>query len=198
MTPALWGQIVGKWANVDRIVPADAQPTAAACRAAHALYYLSAPFSLRGGDIASSVRPDGRVLGRTHAVVVNCITEATVFEHSIDLISGAPDDNGDTDASPAGSWNAPATAALARVPLPFGGIARIALVRAPLAYVNAPDPPGSADGAYRLFAHADGSRAEPSILPIVDVNGKRVTVLIQSAVLPQPGDYVEFVRTATQ
>ena len=194
ITPALWSAIVGKWVNAERIVPAAAEPTPESCRAAHALYYVEAGFSLRGGDLASSSRPDGRILARSHAVVVNCISQSTVYDHQFDLISAAPDDGGDIEGSTAAAWSASAGATLAKAPSPLTGVARIATVRPPLAYIDLPEQPANADGGYRIFARADGTRMASVVMPIVEAAGRRVGLLILEAqAMPQAGDYVEFV-----
>ena len=63
---AEWTRIVDAWANVEHLVRAEGEPTLASCREAHALYYLKAPFLLRGDSLVTSVqRAVASALART-------------------------------------------------------------------------------------------------------------------------------------
>jgi hypothetical protein len=192
MAPATWTGIVGRYANAERVVAVTAEPQIADCRAAKALYILKAPFELAGADIAHSIDPDGRLKGQTHVVVINCISTKTVYDSTIALASAPPASSGDLENTTDVSWDSAAQAQLARYPLPLYSISRIVSIHEQYAYIDVPAYALKNAGAYRIFAHANGDPAPESILPVIDLGTRLVSLLIlQSQPKPQVGDYVE-------
>ncbi len=191
MSPAAWIAIVTRYANTEHsIFTTLPHPTVDDCLAAKALYLLQAPFELNG-DVTTSVSEGGVINGHSHVTLVNCLTGAVVFEKTIPLASSRPPDTGDLENPTNVSWDASAARELGRYPLPLATTARIKSIHDQVAIITTGDGV-TVPSAYRVFAHADGTKAPPSILPVFNSNGTTVSaIVLTTQPPPHVGDYVE-------
>jgi hypothetical protein len=113
MPTGTWTRLVADWVNA-RVIPFTGRPTLEDCKRAHAAFTLYARFWVVP-RLPGSPTPIDRLLGRTHAVAVNCAKGTTVLDRTIDLSS-----------DPNKTWDTIARAALAAHPVPISTVRRSA------------------------------------------------------------------------
>ena len=192
MSLDLWTGFVTAYVNAETVRFGETRaPTLDDCTRAHADYLLAATFDLRPGDSR-----DGRVAGRAHFVLTNCVTGATASDRIVDVLSDAPPPSGEGDyeTAPEIAWRRSVPAALAKQPLALAGIAHVIYLAGPLARVDIEGANLRAGDVVRDFAFPDRKRrVTPIVLTVTQVFPGYVEAVYDAtdAAAPRVGDLVD-------
>jgi len=192
MSQALWMKMVIDWVNAAPLPFGDGLPDLADCRKAGADFLVTAPFDLRP-RLPGMPNSTGRVAARTHLVVLNCITDAIVYDQTIGFDSDPLNAPAGVESSPAAAWSKSVPDALAKSPLFFSHVAHVIQVTPPTALVDFRENVKSGE-LLRVYADSSRHRKGPILLVVTQQLGKFTEVTfptLSGAMFPAKGDYVE-------
>ena len=175
MSSYLWSRLVEQWVG-EKAIPFDGRPTIDDCKRARALFMLYAPFDLRPKLPGGMLALNDRVAALTHVTIVNCRTNATIFDQIIGLASSPV-----TSTNPADVWESAIAQTLRTHPIAFTVLPRIERITPP--FVLIAGGKGLALGqTLRIYATADGTLREPPvILTVTAVYAKAVEARYDAA-----------------
>lgn len=200
MTQALWQKLVGDYANVEKVVPftGTGSPTIDECRAAGALYALTAVFEPVSLADASG-RDNDRKYATARLSMVNCLTGRMEQPLAIPLQSDklSTSSTGDFEPSSDLTWTNSVRSALGHSPpLAFAGVARITRIDGPFVYITTTGVQFRVNQVLRVFADKN-VHVRPAVELVVNdlLDGRTIQTSYDEArkdiLRPNVGDYVE-------
>lgn len=157
MNARLWSRLVAQWVG-EKAIPFEGKPTIDDCKRARALFMLYAPFDLRPALPGAMLNVNDRVTALTHVTVVNCRTNATIFDQIIGLAS-----NPVSSTNPAEMWESSIAQTLRAHPIAFSVFPRIERITPPFVLIQG-GKGLSLGQTLRIYAAADGTPRDPPVI----------------------------------